>query len=171
IIEVIIFCMTLSVSPIVLEEFWPTLLYNVIYKRSSRVVTVVDRFVQQAQQNPDKAFLICEGATLSYGELEERSNRVARVFQHAVKKGDTVALLMSNEPDFIALWLGFCSFLNTNIRSGSLLHCFRCCGARLPLITQNKAQTGCLYVLLRVCVYIYEVKHSNKNLTLMFNLT
>ncbi|KAF4107847.1 long-chain fatty acid transport protein 6 [Onychostoma macrolepis] len=110
------------------------------YKRSARVVTVVDRFVQQAQRIPDKPFLICDGQTLSYGALEQRSNRVARVFQRAVKSGDTVALLMSNEPDFIALWLGFCklgcsvAFLNTNIRSRSLRHCFSCCGARLLLV-------------------------------------
>uniref|UniRef100_A0A671NSG5 long-chain-fatty-acid--CoA ligase n=1 Tax=Sinocyclocheilus anshuiensis TaxID=1608454 RepID=A0A671NSG5_9TELE len=111
-----------------------------IYRRTSRVVTVVDRFVQQAQRIPEKAFLIYEGVTYTYGELEERSNRVARVFGDAVKEGDTVALLMSNEPDFLSVWFGFCklgcavAFLNTNIRSRSLLHCFRCCGAELLVV-------------------------------------
>uniref|UniRef100_A0A672M5V7 long-chain-fatty-acid--CoA ligase n=1 Tax=Sinocyclocheilus grahami TaxID=75366 RepID=A0A672M5V7_SINGR len=118
-----------------------------IYRRSSRVVTVVDRFVQQAQRIPDKAFLIYEGVAYTYGELEERSNRVARVFGDAVKEGDTVALLMSNEPDFLSVWFGFCklgcavAFLNTNIRSRSLLHCFRCCGAELLVVGADLLET------------------------------
>lgn len=115
-----------------------------IYKRRSQIMTVVDRFVQQAQRIPEKAFLIYEGVTYTYGELEERSNRVAHVFQDAVKKGDTVALLMSNEPDFISVWFGFCklgcavAFLNTNIKSRSLLHCFNCCGAKVLVVGAGK---------------------------------
>lgn len=111
-----------------------------IYKRTSKIVTVIDRFVQQSQRIPEKPFVIYEGVTYTYGELEERSNRVARVFQDAVNKGDTVALLMSNEPDFIAVWFGFCklgcavAFLNTNIKPRSLLHCFNCCGAKLLVV-------------------------------------
>lgn len=111
-----------------------------IYKRSSRVVTVIDRFVQQAQRIPEKAFVVYEGVTYTYRELEARSNRVARVFQDAVRSGDTVALLMSNEPDFIAVWFGFCklgcavAFLNTNIKPRSLLHCLNCCGAKLLVV-------------------------------------
>ncbi|XP_077099541.1 long-chain fatty acid transport protein 6 [Siphateles boraxobius] len=111
-----------------------------IYKRSSRVVTVIDRFVQQAERIPEKAFVIYEGVTYTYRELEARSNRVACVFQASVRTGDTVALLMSNEPDFIAVWFGFCklgcavAFLNTNIKPRSLLHCLNCCGAKLLVV-------------------------------------
>ncbi|XP_056322608.1 long-chain fatty acid transport protein 6 [Danio aesculapii] len=107
-----------------------------IYKRTSQIVTIIDRFVHQAQRFPEKPFVIFEGVTYTYGELEARSNRVARLFQDTVKKGDTVALLMNNEPDFISVWFGFCklgcavAFLNTNIKSRSLLHCFNCCGAK-----------------------------------------
>lgn len=118
-----------------------------LYKRTSRVVTVVDRFVQQAQRIPDKPFLIHEGVTYTYGELEERSNRVARVFEDALKEGDTVALLMNNEPDFLSVWFGLSklgcavAFLNTNTRSRSLLHCFRCCGAELLVLGAGNTDT------------------------------
>ncbi|XDV53690.1 hypothetical protein PO909_022126 [Leuciscus waleckii] len=117
------------------------------YKRSSRVVTVIDRFVQQAQRIPEKAFVVYEGVNYTYGELEARSNRVARVFQDAVRKGDTVALLMSNEPDFIAVWFGFyklgcaVAFLNTNIKPRSLLHCLTCCGAKLLVVGADLLDT------------------------------
>ncbi|XP_051971621.1 long-chain fatty acid transport protein 6 [Xyrauchen texanus] len=118
-----------------------------VYKKTSKVVTVVDRFIQQAERIPENPFVIYEGVTVTYGELEARSNRVARVFQHAVKKGDTVALLMSNEPDFISVWFGFSklgcavAFLNTNIKSRSLLHCFNCCGAKLLVVGADLLDT------------------------------
>ncbi|TRY60667.1 hypothetical protein DNTS_016021 [Danionella cerebrum] len=137
--------------------FWKDVLYLMkvirygvrleIYKKTSKVVTIVDRFVQQAQRFPEKPLVVFEGVTYSYGEIEARSNRVARVFQDAVKKGDTVALLMSNEPDFISVWFGFVklgcavAFLNTNIRSRSLLHCFNCCGAKLLVVGADLLDT------------------------------
>lgn len=125
-----------------------------LYKKTSKVVTVMDRFVQQAQMIPDKTFLICEGCTYTYRDIEERSNRVARALQRhsTVKRGDTVALLMNNEPDFICVWFGLnklgcaVAFLNTNIKSRSLLHCFNSCGAKLLVVGAGKLhqpkQTG-----------------------------
>lgn len=115
-----------------------------LYKRTGKVVTVVDRFVERARRTPHKPFIIYDGVTHTYGEIDARSNRVARVFERAVRKGDTVALLMSNEPDFISVWFGLSklgcavAFLNTNIRSRSLLHCFNCCGARLLVVGKGK---------------------------------
>ncbi|TSK16123.1 Long-chain fatty acid transport protein 6 [Bagarius yarrelli] len=115
------------------------------YKRTSKIVTVIDRFVQQAQRIPDKAFLIYEGCTYTYREIEERSNRIARALKcHSpVKRGDTVALLMSNEPDFLCVWFGLnklgcaVAFLNTNIKSRSLLHCFNSCGAKILVVGED----------------------------------
>ncbi|KAL4617665.1 long-chain fatty acid transport protein 6 [Arapaima gigas] len=120
-----------------------------LYKRRSRVVTVLDRFVQQAARLPSKPFIVYEGKSYTYEDVEERSNRVAHVFQRrgAVRRGDTVALLMSNEPDFVCVWFGVsrlgCSvaFLNTNVRSRSLLHCFGCCGARTLVVGADLLDT------------------------------
>ncbi|KAA0703596.1 Long-chain fatty acid transport protein 6 [Triplophysa tibetana] len=118
-----------------------------LYKQTAKVVTVVDRFVERARRTPHKPFVIYDGVTHTYGEIDARSNRVARVFDRAVKKGDTVALLMSNEADFISVWFGFAklgcavAFLNTNIRSRSLLHCFNCCGARLLVVGKDVVDT------------------------------
>ncbi|XP_029921204.1 long-chain fatty acid transport protein 6 [Myripristis murdjan] len=113
-----------------------------VFKLTSRVVTVLDRFIQQAQRIPDKPFLLYEGSTYTYRDIEERSNKIANVFLERgnLKKGDSVALLMSNEPDFVCVWFGLtklgCSvaFLNTNIKSRSLLHCFNCCGAKTLIV-------------------------------------
>lgn len=120
-----------------------------LFKLTSSVCTVIDRFIQQAQRTPDKPFVIYEGSSHTYLDIEKRSNRFANVFFERVnlKKGDCVALLMSNEPDFLCAWFGLakvgCSvaFLNTNIKSKSLLHCFNCCGAKTLIVGSGKAPT------------------------------
>ncbi|KAM4615527.1 long-chain fatty acid transport protein 6 [Polymixia lowei] len=113
-----------------------------LFKLTSRVVTVMDRFVQQAQRIPNKPFLVYEGITYTYRDIDQRSNKIANILlEHGnLRKGDSVALLMGNEPDFVCVWFGLnklgCSvaFLNTNIKSRSLLHCFNCCGARTLIV-------------------------------------
>ncbi|MBN3318355.1 S27A6 protein, partial [Atractosteus spatula] len=127
--------------------FWDDLIYYLKFQRVKRLmklrmgegfVTFLDCFVHQARKTPDKPFIVFEGEVYTYEDVDKRSNKVAQVFkqQGGVKKGDTVALLMSNEPDFICVWFGLCklgcqvAFLNFNIKSKSLLHCFESCEAK-----------------------------------------
>lgn len=113
-----------------------------LFRLTSSVRTVLDRFVQQAQRIADKPFVVYDGRVHTYRDIDSRSNRLANVFRHTVglKKGDCVAVLMGNEPDFLCVWFGLakagCSvaFLNTNIKSKSLLHCFSCCGATTLIV-------------------------------------
>ncbi|KAM5192699.1 long-chain fatty acid transport protein 6 [Mantella aurantiaca] len=112
------------------------------YKRTGHVVTVVDRFIQQAQRVPDKDFIIFHGDVYTYRDVDRRSNQVSQCFLKytSLKKGDTVAMLMNNEPDFLNVWFGLAklgclvAFLNYNIRSRSLLHCFHSCGAKILIV-------------------------------------
>ncbi|XP_048212754.1 long-chain fatty acid transport protein 6 isoform X2 [Perognathus longimembris pacificus] len=105
------------------------------YRRRGEPVTVLDKFLSQAQKRPHKPFIIYEGDTYTYRDVDRRSNRVANVFlsHSSLKRGDTVALLMSNEPDFVHVWFGLAklgcvvAFLNTNLRARSFLHCIRTC--------------------------------------------
>lgn len=118
-----------------------------LFRLTSSVCTVLDRFVQQARRIPDKPFVVYDGRIHTYRDVDSRSNRLANVFHHTarLKKGECVAVLMSNEPDFISVWFGLakagCSvaFLNTNIKSKSLLHCFSCCGATTLIVGSGKA--------------------------------
>ncbi|XP_023816252.2 long-chain fatty acid transport protein 6 isoform X1 [Oryzias latipes] len=112
------------------------------YRWRRSVRTVLDRFVEQAQRVPNKPFVIYEGTAHTYRDVEQRSNRLANVFLDSVglQRGDCVAMLMNNEPDYLCVWFGLAkvgctaAFLNTNIRSGSLLHCLDCCGARTLVV-------------------------------------
>ncbi|XP_074021913.1 long-chain fatty acid transport protein 6-like [Numenius arquata] len=113
-----------------------------MYRLQGRIVTVLDKFVKLAEKQPHKPFLIYEGKVHTYRDVDRRSNRIAQVFLHhgALKKGDTVALLMGNEPDFIHVWFGLAklgcvvAFLNFNIRSRSLLHCVSSCAPRILVV-------------------------------------
>lgn len=104
-------------------------------KRRGELVTVLDKFLNHVKRQPQKPFLIYEGDIYTYQDVDERSNRVAHAFLNhsTLKKGDIVALLMSNEPDFVHVWFGLTklgcvvAFLNSNVRSKSLLHCIRTC--------------------------------------------
>ncbi|XP_023473528.2 long-chain fatty acid transport protein 6 isoform X2 [Equus caballus] len=124
------------------------------------LVTVLDKFLSHAKKQPQKPFIIYEGDTYTYEDVDKMSSRVAHVFLNhsTLKRGDTVALLMSNEPDFVHVWFGLAklgcvvAFLNSNVRSNSLLHCIRSCepralvvGAGLPkaaVISQLQALKG-----------------------------
>ncbi|XP_031658311.1 long-chain fatty acid transport protein 6 [Oncorhynchus kisutch] len=127
--------------------FWVDLIYYLNLRKVGKalksrmqrgVTTYLDSFLYQAKKIPDKAFIVFEGQTLTYQDVDKRSNQFAKVFrtEGGLKKGDIVALLMSNEPDFICVWFGLSklgcevAFLNFNIKSKSLQFCFESCGAK-----------------------------------------
>ncbi|XP_072550624.1 long-chain fatty acid transport protein 2-like [Salminus brasiliensis] len=109
------------------------------FKSSVPCYTVLDCFLDNVKKHPKKTFILFEEQSYSYEDADRLSNKVARAVQQhcGVKEGDTVALFMGNEPFFVWTWLGLSklgctvSFLNYNIRSKSLLHCFSCCKAKV----------------------------------------
>ncbi|XP_055218962.2 long-chain fatty acid transport protein 2 isoform X2 [Gorilla gorilla gorilla] len=103
--------------------------------------TILRAFLEKARQTPHKPFLLFRDETLTYAQVDRRSNQVARALHDhlGLRQGDCVALFMGNEPAYVWLWLGLvklgCAMacLNYNIRAKSLLHCFQCCGAKVLL--------------------------------------
>jgi fatty-acyl-CoA synthase len=83
-----------------------------------------------AQSRGDAPALISARETLTYRSLTERANRYARwTLAQNLAKGDAVALIMANRPEYMAIWLGITSvggvvsLINTNLRGASLAHC------------------------------------------------
>lgn len=83
-----------------------------------------------AREHADRPALIDADTTLSFRALNARANQYARWTQaQGVKKGECVALLMPNKPEYVAAWLGViraggtCALLNTNLTGASLAHC------------------------------------------------
>ncbi|XP_045854744.1 long-chain fatty acid transport protein 6 [Meles meles] len=119
------------------------------YVLKGELFTVLDKFLSLAKKHPQKPFIIYEGDIHTYQDVDKRSSRVAHVFLNhsTLKRGDTVALLMSNEPDFVHVWFGLAklgcvvAFLNSNIRSNCLLHCIRSCEPRALVVGADLLET------------------------------
>lgn len=78
----------------------------------------------------DRPALLSRDQQFSYSQLLGRANQYAHWARDAqIEKGDVVALLMPNAPEFLAVWTGIAraggvtALLNTNLRGASLAHC------------------------------------------------
>ncbi|XP_058150166.1 long-chain fatty acid transport protein 2-like isoform X1 [Dasypus novemcinctus] len=111
------------------------------YGQRRPVHTLLRVFIEKARQTPHKPFLLFRDETLTYAQVDRRSNQVARALRDrlGLRQGDCVAIFMGNEPAYVWLGLGLAKLgctmacLNYNIRAKSLLHCFQCCGAKVLL--------------------------------------
>ena len=88
--------------------------------------------------------LLSDRECLSFQGLAERSNRYARwAIANGLVKGDTVCLLMSNRPEYLAVWLGITkigavvALLNTNLSGRSLAHCINVVEAKQIIVEEE----------------------------------
>jgi hypothetical protein len=89
--------------------------------------TVIEEIAVQAGDRPA---LLSDRESLTYAELAARANQYARwALDQGLSKGEVVGLLMTNRPEYFAVWLGITSvggvvaLLNTNLVGPSLAHC------------------------------------------------
>ena len=86
--------------------------------------------LELADKYCDRPALLSPRERLTYGELAARANRYARWgLEQGLAKGDTVCLLMSGRPEFLAVWIGLTriggvvALINTNLVGAALAHC------------------------------------------------
>lgn len=72
------------------------------------------------------------------------SNRVAHLFQQSgLVAGDTVALLLENRPEYVAIWVGLAkiglvtALLNYNLRDKQLLHSIKTADTKAVIFGSN----------------------------------
>lgn len=99
-----------------------------IARNRERVLSTV--MGELAERCGDAPALLSDRESLTYRELAGRANQYARwALNHGVATGDVVCLLMTNRPEYFALWLGITSvggvvaLLNTNLVGPSMAHC------------------------------------------------
>jgi len=123
-----------------------------------RHFTAADLLERAARRRPAATFVRFEGRDVTYGELNAQANRIAhwalarglaqggrrsRPTRSEAKpseggplhgRGDVVALLMENRPEYIAVWIGLAkagvttALLNANLRGEALAHGVRTAG-------------------------------------------
>jgi len=83
-----------------------------------------DQILERAvMQGPERIAVVLGRQTLTYGELDEQSNRLGQVLHElGVKVGERVALLMANRPEYLVVYHGV----------------GRCGAVLVPLVTQSK---------------------------------
>ena len=69
---------------------------------------VIHRMLKRkVEQYGNREFFRCVNQTFGYQDLDRESNKVAAALQAlGVKKGDKVAIVMKNRPEFLFLWFG-----------------------------------------------------------------
>ena len=106
--------------------------------------TLVDQWERTAKREAERDCIVFEEQTISFTSLDKRCNQFAHwALDSGFVRGDIIAVLMPNCPDFFALWMGLAkvgvesAFLNYNIRGESLLHSVKTCKARAILVSNE----------------------------------
>ncbi|CAH1159180.1 unnamed protein product [Phyllotreta striolata] len=100
----------------------------VLYERNCMSIPKV--FQKVARNKNNKVAIYFEDEIWTFQRLEKFSNRIANYFiRKGYQKGDTVALLLENRPEYVGIWLGLSkigvitALINTNLVSKPLYHC------------------------------------------------
>ncbi len=109
--------------------------------RNLKNISVGSVLEKQAKHYKDKTLIIFEDKKISYREFNEAANRYSHLFQkRGFIKGDTVALLMDNRPEFLIIHAAFAkigvvpALINNNIRGSILAHAINIADARAVII-------------------------------------
>ncbi|ODN04513.1 Long-chain fatty acid transport protein 4, partial [Orchesella cincta] len=91
--------------------------------------TVFQVFDNTANKYPKKVCFYFEDEAWTFRQVQEYANRIANYFsKEGYKKGDKIAFIMENRPEYVATWLGLSkigvipSLININLREESLKH-------------------------------------------------
>ncbi len=92
---------------------------------------------QRAAVQPEKVFLFYSNLEVTYRQLEERTNALARgLAGFKIKRGDPVALLLPNIPEFLYAFFALAKLgavavpINTNLKAAEIGYILRDSGAR-----------------------------------------
>lgn len=125
-------------------------------KRPDR--TLGDHLSEWAAQHGDRPALSNEREAYSYAKLDARANSYARWARaRGLAKGDTVALLMPNRPEYVAIWFGLVraglgvALVNTNLTGAGLAHSLAVVSAKAVIV--DSALLGALVTDAPVFVY------------------
>ena len=97
--------------------------------KPSTPLSIADKIEAQAEKRGQHPFMLFEDRRVTYRQLNEQANRLAHwATSTGVGRGDVVALLMLNRPEFVGSWGGFAkigattALLNTNLTGKALAH-------------------------------------------------
>ena len=103
--------------------------------------TSADVIETSARRFGDRVFVEFEGRTTSYAEFNREANRVAHwALERGLGKGDVVALMMENRPEYLSIWAGLAkagvttALINTHLSGHPLEHVIESAACRALIL-------------------------------------
>ncbi len=97
--------------------------------KPSTPLTIADRIEAQAARRGEHPFMLFEDRRVSYREMNQQANQLAHWARSAgIQRGDVIALLMLNRPEYVSTWGGLSklgattALINTNLTGKALAH-------------------------------------------------
>jgi len=94
----------------------------------------------------ERPAILFEGRTLTYGEFDALANRYASWGRsQRLRRGQTVAILLPNRPDYIAAWYGLnkigvvCALINNHLAGPALVNCLVLSTATVVVVDEETA--------------------------------
>ena len=119
-----------------------------IARTPDRILSTV--IEELAAQRGDAPSLLSDRECLTYRGLAARVNQYARwALDAGIAKGEVVCLLMTNRPEYMAIWLGVTSvggvvsLLNTNLPGPSLAHCINVVSPKHIIVAAEFSEQLC----------------------------
>ena len=115
--------------------------YRMRHVKPDSRATIADVVEAVVRKHPENPAILFQDRIISYRQMDGWAARYARWGQgQGIGKGDVVALLMDNRPEYLFAWLGLpklgavVALLNTNLRGAPLAHCVSIAGARQIIV-------------------------------------
>jgi len=119
--------------------------------------TTGDLVASACERHGDRVMVRFEGRRLTYADMGRAMSRVARWAQEeGLGRGDVVALMMENRPEFLQVWMGLCqagittALINTKLTGAGLEHALTeansACvivGGELTGVLEQVVEQGC----------------------------
>ncbi|MBW2243517.1 MAG: long-chain-acyl-CoA synthetase [Deltaproteobacteria bacterium] len=103
--------------------------------------TAADLIERCAARHPERTFVRFEGRNRSYAAYNAAANRVAHwALERGIGKGQVVALLMENRPEYLELWAGLAkvgattALINNSLSGPALVHALEEAGCKTLLL-------------------------------------
>ena len=100
-----------------------------LFRGGERPLSISQVVARQAGKQPSHPCIIFEDRRWTYRELDRAIDRRAHVlWSRGIRKGDTVAVVMDNRPEFLAVAYALnrigavAALVNTNVRAAGLVH-------------------------------------------------
>ncbi len=97
--------------------------------------TTADLIERAARRYPARTFVRFDGTSRTYRRYNANANRIAHwALERGLGRGDVVALLMENRPEYLEVWAGLAkvgattALLNTNLTGAALRHVLEASG-------------------------------------------